>query len=327
MNGTGPMAEKVCVVTGATSGIGYETALALARLGAIVVGVGRSPERCEAARAAIRSAGEAEGAAHDVVYEPADLGSLAEVRSLAGRIRARARRLDVLVNNAGAFTARRRIGPDGLELQLAVNVLAPFLLTHELAGLLAAAPEARVITLSSGSHRGARLRHLDPPRRGRYSGLGTYEATKAACILWSYELARRLGPGSTIRTYAVDPGLVNTDMGLKDASPLVRVVWLLRRRQGTPPREGARTSVHLASAPGAGSPTGRYWKECAPVESSELSRDPRVALALWRRWEELTGIGAGRYALPFVAGAGVSRPPEAADRASACPAPSCSGAG
>jgi NAD(P)-dependent dehydrogenase (short-subunit alcohol dehydrogenase family) len=325
MNETGtprPMGGRVCVVTGATSGIGYETATGLAGLGATVIGVGRSRERCEAARAAIRSACGA-----DVVFEVADLASGSEVRSLAGRIRGLTDRVDVLVNNAGAFTARRRVGPDGIEVQLAVNVLAPFLLTHELADLLGAAPEARVITLSSGSHFGARLRHLEQSRRGRYRGLGTYGATKAACILWSFELARQLGPGSTIRTYAVDPGLVNTDMGWKDASLLVRLVWLFRRRRGLSPREGARTSVYLASDPGVGSATGGYWKECTPVASSQLCREPGVAVALWKRWEELTGIGAGGYALPIRARAGVSRAPAVVGRPSASLAPSLSRGG
>jgi retinol dehydrogenase 12 len=316
----GTMAGKVCVITGATSGIGYETALALATLGAAVIGVGRSPERCEEARSTICRA--TEGTAPEPVYEVADLGSLRDIRLLAGRIRARTSRVDVLIHNAGAFTARRRRGPEGVETQLAVNVIAPVLLTHELAGSLAAAPEGRVITLSSGSHRGARLRFLDPRRRGRYRGLRTYEATKAACLMWSSELARRLGPESTIRTFAVDPGLVNTDMGLKDASLLARAVWLVRRRRGITAREGARTSVFLASDPGAGSATGRYWKECAPVESSALTRDTGAAGRLWQRWEELSGIGVGAYALPLPAR--LSRAPAASDRSSVVPAPSCS---
>lgn len=294
MNANGPMAHKVCVVTGATSGIGYETALGLARLGAEVIGVGRSADRALSAGLAIR---EASGSPA-VSFEVADLASATEVRELAGRIRRRVHAVHVLVNNAGVFTARRRLSVDGVELQLAVNCRAPFLLTHELMPLLAAAPEARVITVSSGSHVGAGLRWLDPDLRGRYHGLWTYGACKLAGILVSYELARRLGAGSRISTYAVDPGLVNTDMGLKDASRLVRLVWLLRRRGGVTANEGARTSVFLASDPEARRHTGAYWKECAIVPSSPESHDPDAATQVWRLMGRLAGLGGGGFRLP-----------------------------
>jgi NAD(P)-dependent dehydrogenase (short-subunit alcohol dehydrogenase family) len=204
--------------------------------------------------------------------------------------------VDVLVNNAGVFTARRRLSPDGLELQLAVNHLAPFLLSHELMPLLAVPPEARLLTLSSGSHFGATFAETDLGQSGPYNSLRTYGRTKLACVLFTYELARRLGPRSRISTYAVDPGLVNTDMGLKDASALVRIVWLVRRRKGRTPAEGAKTTLCLASDSAASAQTGRYWKDCRAIPSSRQSYDEGSARRLWELSERLTGIG--RFALP-----------------------------
>jgi NAD(P)-dependent dehydrogenase (short-subunit alcohol dehydrogenase family) len=281
----GDPAPAVCVVTGATSGIGYATALGIARSGAEVVGVGRSAERCERACERIRG----ETGNDSVRFEVADLSSQSQVRLLARRIRERHGRLDALVNNAGAFAARRHLTEDGIELQLAVNLLAPFLLSNELLPLLAASPAGRIISLSSGSHSIGKLRLLEPGARGRYRGLGTYGATKLAVVLWSYELARRLGPDSAICTCAVDPGLVNTDMGLKDATPLVRAVWLLRRRGGVAPDEGARTSVWLALGGAGRKDSGKYWKECAPIPSSPESYDLAAAAGVWDLASRLTG--------------------------------------
>jgi NAD(P)-dependent dehydrogenase (short-subunit alcohol dehydrogenase family) len=169
------MIGKTCLVTGATSGIGFETALCLARSGARVIGVGRDPGRCAEAsphresrrRPARRS------------FEVADLSSQAEARALAMRLAGREPRLDVLVNNAGLFTLRRAVSVDGIEMQLAVNHLAPFLLTRELLPLLAAAPRARVVFVSSGSHVPGRIRWSDPGRRRFYNGLAAYEQSSS----------------------------------------------------------------------------------------------------------------------------------------------------
>jgi retinol dehydrogenase-12 len=292
------MEGKVCVVTGGTSGIGLQTVLGLASLGAEVIGVGRSAERCDASAAAVRD--RLPRAA--VRYERAELASQGEVRDLGRRIREREGRVDVLINNAGTFVGRRKESPEGVELQLAVNCLAPFLLTAELWPALAAAPAARVVNVSSGSHLSVSLRllerALDGARGhggGRYRPLGTYGVTKLACILFTYELARRLGPASPVSTFAVDPGLVNTDMGLKDARPLVRFVWLVRRRRGITPAEGARTSIYLASDPEAPKRTGRYWKCCSEISSSPESRDVEAARLLWGRMEELAGLAPGGF--------------------------------
>jgi NAD(P)-dependent dehydrogenase (short-subunit alcohol dehydrogenase family) len=271
------MTGKTCVVTGATSGIGFETALLLAQGGARLVGVGRDPGRCAEAAARIRA--EATGAY--VRFEAADLSSQAAVRALAARILDREARLDVLVNNAGLFTLERAESVDGIEMQLAVNHLAPFLLTRELLPPLAAAPCSRVVFVSSGSHFNARVRFHDPGRRLLYNGLAAYGQSKLAVLMTGVELARRLGPGSTIDTFAVDPGLVRTDIGAKDGSPLVRWIWDLRARGGISARQSAESVAWLAMDPSVEGVTGRYWKERRVVPSSRCSVDPEACRRLW----------------------------------------------
>jgi retinol dehydrogenase-12 len=277
------MMGTTCVVTGATSGIGFETALILARRGARLIGVGRDPGRCEDAAARIGAA--APGA--DVRFEAADLSSQAAVRALAARIRDREARLAVLVNNAGLFTFTRTESVDGIEMQLAVNHLAAFLLTRELLPLLLAAPRARVVFVSSGSHFNGRIRFRDPGRRLVYSGLAAYEQSKLAVLMTGVELARRLGPGSTIDTFAVDPGLVRTNIGRKDGNPVVQWVWGLRARRGITAVEAGGSVAWLVTEPSVEGLTGRYWKERQAVPSSRFSTDPIACRRLWELSETL----------------------------------------
>jgi len=293
------MTGTTCVVTGATSGIGFETALALAGAGAKVIGVGRDHRRCSAAAARI---GAATGA--PVRFETADLSSQDEVRGLAARLRSREPRLDVLVNNAGLFTMRRAESVDGVEMQLAVNHLAGFLLTQELLPLLRAVRRARVLFVSSGSHFPGRIRWSDPGRRRFYNGLAAYGQSKLAVLMTSVELARRLGPGAGIDTFAVDPGLVRTEIGAKDGSPIVRWIWGLRAGRGIDARESASSIAWLAMDPSIEGSTGRYWKERRVVPSSRRSTDTEACRRLWDLSVELctptaaAETGAARVALP-----------------------------
>jgi retinol dehydrogenase-12 len=284
------MIGKTCMVTGATSGIGFETALILAQRGARLIGVGRDPGRC--ADAAVRIRAAVPGA--DVRFEAADLSSQAAVRGLAAGTRDREARLDVLVNNAGLFTFHRRESVDGIEMQLAVNHLAAFLLTHELLPLLQASPRARVVFVSSGSHFNGRIRFRDPGRRRFYSGLAAYEQSKLAVLMTAVELARQLGPEATIDTFAVDPGLVRTGIGGKDGSPIVRWVWSLRAGRGIEAREAAASVAWLATEPSIAGWTGRYWKERRAVPSSRRSTDREACRRLWAFSSRLCSTSFGR---------------------------------
>lgn len=291
------------MVTGATSGIGYELARILAARGAVVIGVGRDPARSAEAASRISAA-----TGNDrVSFEVADLSSLAEVRALAERISARAARIDVLVNNAGCFASRRRETVDGIEMQFALNYLAGYLLTRLLLPRMTGARSgARVIMVSSGSHNSGRVHWADVGLGRMYNGLTAYDQSKLAAVLFAAELARQLGPSSQVGTYAVDPGLVKTDIGMKGTGPLVRLVWRLRTRGGISPAEAAATVAFLALDPLIAGRTGLYWKGCRAIAPSKRALSREDARRLWELSERLcrlpghetavseplTGIGA-----------------------------------
>jgi NAD(P)-dependent dehydrogenase (short-subunit alcohol dehydrogenase family) len=273
------------VVTGATSGIGREVALLLAERGMRVIGVGRSAKGCREAQAAIR-----ESAGHDEVdFLRADLSALAEVRRLAGEILQREPCVDVLVNNAGTFTLERRLTVDGLETQLAVNWLSAFLLTGLLMEPLRRSGGARIVNLSSGSHFSGTMHWDDLGLARGYHGLKAYDQSKLAMVLFTAELARRCG-ASGPWAYAVDPGLVRTEIAAKGNNGLVKLVWKIRTRKGIPPREAARSVAWCAADPAARGLTGGYWKERSEVEASAEARDPAAAKRLWETGEALSGL-------------------------------------
>jgi NAD(P)-dependent dehydrogenase (short-subunit alcohol dehydrogenase family) len=282
------------VVTGATAGIGFETARALAGYGARVLGVGHSAPRCQEARQRIL----AEHPTAQVHYLTADLSSQRQVRRLAADIRQRlladaSGKLDVLINNAGTVTSWYTVSEDGYELQFAVNHLAPFLLTHELLPSLGAAQASRVITVSSGSHYGARIHWPDVMYRKGYRSLQAYKQSKLANVLFTAELNRRIGRDSRPRAYAADPGLVRTEIGFKGTGALEHWVWGLRRAQGVAPEQGASSVIFLACDPSIAGAQEIYWKNCRPKQESREARRPETALRLWQHSERLCGINWG----------------------------------
>lgn len=279
---------KTCVVTGATSGIGAVTALELARLGATVVIAGRNAARCEACVEAIR---RETGTRPEAVV--ADLASQAQVRRMAAEISSLCPRIDVLVNNAGTYLFDRTLTPERLEKTLAVNYLSHFLLTNLLLGPLAASPSARVVCLSSKAHREVRLDFDNLQGERHYDRLEAYSRSKLAILLFTYELSRRMG-GSSLTANAVHPGVVATSLGSENG-PLrgwlrVRVRNLVDRSMISA-EEGARTSIHLASATSLEGVTGRYFDQGREVRSSAASYDQGLARRLWEVSEGLVGLG------------------------------------
>ncbi|WP_422770442.1 SDR family NAD(P)-dependent oxidoreductase [Plantactinospora sp. WMMC1484] len=275
-------------MTGATSGIGRETAAGLAVLGATVVIVAR-----DAARAAT-ACDEIRRRVPDARVEAltADLASLAEVRRLAGEVQARHDRLDVLVNNAGIIAMRRRLTADGLESTFATNHLAPFLLTNLLRGLLERSAPARVVTVSSAAHKQVRTIPWDDLAQGTQDGQAqAYPLSKLLNVLFTVELAKRLA-GTGVTANCLHPGFARTALGRDVTGPLGAAVRLVLRFQPGP-ATGARTSLYLASSPEVAEVTGGYFVRCKPAEPGPLAGDAAAAVRLWTISEELTGTKPG----------------------------------
>ncbi|MFF4875237.1 SDR family oxidoreductase [Micromonospora sp. NPDC000668] len=283
------MSGKTCLVTGATSGIGKETALRLAMLGATVIIVARDAARGETACDEIRR----HVPLAQIETVTADLSRLAQVRRLADEVMARYDRLDVLVNNAGVISMRRQLTADGLETMFATNHLGPFLLTNLVRGLLERSAPARVVTVSSAAHKQARTIPWDDLPRGVQAGQAqTYPLSKLLNILFTVELAKRL-TGTGVTANCLHPGFVRTALGRDVTGALGAVVRLVLRIQPGP-ATGAETSVYLASSPEIADVTGGYFVRCKPAEPSALARDARAAARLWALSEELAGLDPGR---------------------------------
>ena len=279
---------KTAVVTGATSGIGLAVARSLAGAGAFVIGVGRSAERNRTARDRIL-AGNPEAR---VDYLLADLSEQSQVRRLAAEIRSLLEKegfssLDVLVNNAGVYMARKVMTPDGIELTFTVDHLAGFLLTHELMPLLLKSNDPRVITMSSYAHKTTwmNLNRIADPRP--YFSLLAYKRAKLCNVLFTRALNQRF---PQVKALAVDPGLVNTGIAAKGGKGISSWVWGWHRYQGVSPDVPAETILRLAADPELNLALGTYYKESEPHAPSRKARDERLGKRLWALSCNLTGI-------------------------------------
>jgi len=270
----GGMSGRVCLVTGATAGIGLATATALARLDATVVGVGRNQDKCQAIAARISQ----ETGNPGVEFIAADLSSQAEVRRLAEAFLRGHSHFDVLLNNVGAFSLSRRLSPDGIEMTWALNYLGVCLLTELLLDALKASVPSRIVNVSSAMHSNAQLNFDDLQGERKYSGMKAYGQSKLALLMYTYDLTRRLaGTGSTAN--AVHPGLVASDM-YRGSGGVVRLVGPLIRLMAVSPEAGAETSVYLASSPDVAGVSGKYFVKKHPVPSSPASYDPAATARL-----------------------------------------------
>lgn len=281
------MRGRTCLITGATSGIGRETALGLARAGANVLIVARDRERGETAASQIGAAAMPQASIELIV---SDLASRRDVRNLADQLHRGHDRLDVLVHNAGVVHRERRITVDGLEATLAVNHLAPFLLTELLADILQATNGSRVVTVSSYMH--TRVKHIpwdDLQSEHAYSAAATYNLTKLMNLLFTYELARRWADTSTTAN-AVHPGWpLKTNLGREQTGP-AGIFDRASKLFGAPAAKGAQTSLYLAGSSDVVSVTGQYFARRKPAKSSALSHDTAAAERLWETSAELVGL-------------------------------------
>lgn len=265
----------VIVITGATDGIGKETARQLAGAGRVLVH-GRSREKASAACAEL-----AQATGHDS-FEPvvADLARRDEVKAMAETIAKKHPAIDVLINNAGVYMKERQLAPDGSEMTLAVNHLAPFALTHWLLPALTRAKQGRIINVASQVHTSGEIDFDDLDGERQWSGYSAYANSKLMNVLFTNELARRLGK-SMVTVNALHPGVIGTKL-LRDGFGA----------GGAPLKQGAETSVRLATDPELATVTGRYFANAREAQSSSESHDIELARRLYEVSCERTGVAA-----------------------------------
>ncbi len=272
------------LITGGNAGIGLETAVGLARLGAGVAITSRDPAKGAAAVARIRAAVPDA----DVEAVTLDLADFASIRAGAADVGGRFDRLDVLVNNAGLVQAQPTVTADGFETTFGVNHVGHFFLTSLLLEQLRASAPARVVVVSSHAHRGASGLDFDDLNSERsYRPLGVYSRSKLANLLFTRELARREA-GRGVTANALHPGFVASRLGRDgDGGVAGTVVMVAARPFAISPRRGARTSIYLASSPAVATTTGRYFSRCREVRPSSAALDDAAAGRLWAVTEEL----------------------------------------
>lgn len=274
------MNNQTILITGATSGIGKETAIQLAKTGAKIVFNARNEERGATALKDIISASGNDS----VSFEVCNLSSFASIRTFANAIAEQYEHLDVLINNAGVWEDSRAISQDGIERTWAVNHLAPFLLTNLLLPLLKKAEGARIVTVSSALHPRGVIQFDNLELATDYSAMKAYANSKLANILFTRELAKRLS-GTDITANCLHPGVISTSLA-RDANIFMRMFFKIIGKKAS---KGAETSVYLAISPEVEGVTGEYFQDSAPFKSASASKDMEVAAQLWTVSEQMCG--------------------------------------
>lgn len=280
------MKEKVVMITGANSGIGKETAIALAKMGATIVMVCRNQERGEHALQEIKEKSNSD----NVILFLADLADQESIRKVVDDFKEKYKELHVLINNAGLVLMKKMLTPEGYESTFAINHLGHFLLTNLLLDIIKESAPSRIINVSSVAHSMARLDLEDIHfENEKYRGFRSYGNSKLATILFTYELARKLeGTGVTVN--ALHPGGVRTNFGKRHSKWYIRPIMSLFSVFMINAKKGARTSVYLASSPEVEETTGKYFKKCEAVESSKISYDESIQQRLWELSEKLVKL-------------------------------------
>jgi NAD(P)-dependent dehydrogenase (short-subunit alcohol dehydrogenase family) len=294
------MKGKICIVTGSNSGIGKETAISLAKMGATIVMVVRSQERGEKARTEIvRQTGN-----DSIDLMICDLSSMSSIRHFAEEFKKKYDRLDVLINNAGASFSKREVTPEGFERNFAVNYLGPFLLTHELLDLLKSSAPSRIINVSSGLAKNGKVDLDDLQGEKNYVGTKFYSPSRAPAydnaklmlMMFTYELAMRL-KGSGVTVNVLMPGFTATNLGKNSGSLSSYIMFKMVRPMQKSAKKGAETSVYLASSDEVKDITGKCFAKKKEVTSCPASYDEELQKRLWKKTESLLGLAPDRSTL------------------------------
>lgn len=285
------MEDKLCLVTGASRGIGYHIALGLAQMGAFVILVGHNQKRGENASRRINAF-----AMKDTTdFILADLSSQEQIRMFTEKFKKEYDHLDVLVNNAGGFFLKRRESVDGIEMTFALNHMNYFSTTLLLLKHLLAGNSSRIVNVSSESHRGEEMNFDDLQYEDDYNGLKAYGQSKLANVLFTTELSRRL-LDTDVTVNALHPGFIKSNLGKQNE--LVRIIMnMMHFLFAKSPQKGAQTPIYLASSPEVEDITGKYFIDKKPVRPSREARDPKSAGKLWEVSKELSGMDISRTGL------------------------------
>jgi len=270
------MNGKVCLVTGATDGIGKVSARVLAEKGAKVIIVGRNPEKSATVLAELKSSSGNE----NIDLLMADLAVMQEVRDLAEQVISHYDRLDILLNNAGGYFAKHELTSDGLERTFALNHMSYFLLTNKLMELLKSSAPARIVNVSSDAHYGVDMDFENLNGEQEYKAWKAYQKSKLANVLFTYELLKKVPADITVN--CLHPGFVATNFGHNNGGFFGPVLKIAQRISAIDPEEGAKTSIFLCSAPEVKGVSGKYFYKCQPKTSSRESRNMDTGKRLWQ---------------------------------------------
>ncbi len=288
------MKGKICIITGSNSGIGKETAVGLAKMGATIVMVVRNKARGEKAqREIVKQSGN-----NSVDLMICDLSSLESIRRFAEEFKKKYSRLDVLVNNAGAVFNKRELTPEGFERTFTVNYLGPFLLTHELLDMLKLSAPSRIINVSSGLAKDGKV-NLDDLQGENINGKKAYSHarspfyanTKLMLILYTYELARRL-KGSGVTANVLLPGFTATNLGKNSGSLRSSIMFKMVRPMQQSAKKGAETSIYLASSDEVKEISGECFEKKMETTTCPASYDEDLQRRLWIKTESLLGLAS-----------------------------------
>jgi NAD(P)-dependent dehydrogenase (short-subunit alcohol dehydrogenase family) len=294
------MKGKICIITGSNSGIGKETAIGLAEMGATIIMVVRNQERGEKARTEIvRQTGN-----NSVDLMICDLSSMSSIRHFAEEFKKKYDRLDVLTNNAGATFSKREVTSEGFERNLAVNYLGPFLLTHELLDLLKSSAPSRIINISSGLAKNGKVDLDDLQSEKNYTGTKFYSPSRARAydnaklmlMMFTYELARRL-KDSGVTVNVLMPGFTATNLGKNSGSLSSYIMFKMVRPMQQSAKKGAETSVYLASSDEIKNITGKCFAKKKEAKTCPASYDEELQKRLWNKTESMLGLAPDRSML------------------------------